>query len=104
MMNVTRGTRGEVVIRVNGAFDASGAKRLAGWLAEIPAAGMLVLDFTGVRDCQDSALATVANDLAARQRLVVHGLSRHQERMLRYFGVQLDRGAGDLERGEKVAG
>jgi hypothetical protein len=32
----------------------------------------------------------VAGDLAARQRLVVLGLSRHQQRLLGYLGVELD--------------
>jgi hypothetical protein len=88
-MDVTRGTRGEVVIRIDGAFDAMAATRLAGWLAEVPADGALVLDFSAVRECQDFGLAQVANDLAGREHLVVRGLTRHQERMLRYFGVRL---------------
>jgi anti-anti-sigma regulatory factor len=88
-MDVTRGTRGEVVIRIDGTFDAKAASRLSGWLAEVPAGGPLVLDFSAVRDCQDFGLAQVASDLAARERLVVRGLTRHQERMLRYLGVDL---------------
>jgi hypothetical protein len=97
MMDVTRGTRGEVVIRLDGTFDAKAATRLAGWLGEVPATDALVIDFTRVRDCQDFGLAAVAGDLAARERLVMRGLTRHQERMLRYFGVDLDRVA-ELER------
>lgn len=93
MMDVTRGARGEVVIRIEGAFDAKEASRLSAWLGEVPADGPLVLDFTAVRDCHDLALAAVASDLAARERLVVRGLNRHQERMLRYFGVELERAA-----------
>jgi anti-anti-sigma regulatory factor len=89
MMDVTRGARGEVVIRIDGTFDAKAASRLSGWLTEIPSSGPLVLDFTAVRDCQDFGLAQVASGLAARPRLVVRGLTRHQERMLRYFGVDL---------------
>ncbi len=88
-MDVTRGTRGEVVIRIDGTFDAKAASRLSGWLAEVPVAGRLVLDFTGVRECQDFGLAQVAGALAVRERLVVRGLTRHQERMLRYLGVDL---------------
>jgi hypothetical protein len=104
MMDVTCGPRGEVVVRVDGTFDAKAAARLAGWLAEVPADWMLVLDFTGVRECQDIGLAAVASDLAAREQLVVRGLTRHQERMLRYFGVDLD-GAGEaLRRRERAAG
>ena len=90
-MDVTRGPRGEVVIRIDGTFDAKAATRLAGWLGEVPATDALVIDFSDSRECQDFGLAAVATDLAARERLVVRGLSRHQERMLRYFGVELER-------------
>jgi hypothetical protein len=91
MMDVTRGMRGELVIRMDGAFDGKAATRLVGWLAEVPKDGSLVLDFSAVRDCQDFGLAAVASALAARDRLEVRGLTRHQERMLRYFGVELER-------------
>jgi anti-anti-sigma regulatory factor len=90
-MDVTRGERGEVVIRIDGTFDARAATRLTGWLVEVPRGEPLVLDFTQVRTCEDFGLASVATDLAERERLVVRGLTRHQERMLRYFGVDLDR-------------
>ena len=90
MMDRTRGARGEVVIRLDGTFDASAAHRLAGWLGEVPCTQPLVIDFTRVRTCEDYGLAEVARDLAARDGLVVHGLTRHHERMLRYFGVRLD--------------
>jgi hypothetical protein len=89
MMDVTRGAGGEVVIRIDGTFDASAASRLAGWLVEVPAGDAIVLDFSRVRECDDFVLTTVAHDLAARERLVVQGLTRHHERMLRYFGVEL---------------
>ncbi len=90
MMDVTHGARGEVVVRLDGNFDASAAMRLSGWLVEVPSGEPLVLDFSQVRSCEDFGLATVARDLAARRRLVVRGLNRHHERMLRYFGVRLD--------------
>ncbi len=64
MMDVTSGAHGEVVIRVEGTFDAGAAARLAGWLAEVPAAETLVLDFTAVRECQDFGLAAVASGMA----------------------------------------
>ena len=91
MMDVTRGAHGEVVIRIDGTFDAKAATRLAGWLVEVPPAAPLVIDFSHVRDCEDFGLASVAKDLAGRGQLVVHGLTRHHERMLKYFGVDLDR-------------
>jgi len=89
-MDVTRGTKGELVIKVDGAFDGRAAARLAGWLAEVPSEDPLVVDFRGVSECQDLGLAAVARGLSARGgRLEVHGLTRHQERLLRYFGVNL---------------
>jgi hypothetical protein len=93
MMDVTRDARGELLIRVDGTFDGRAAARLSGWLAEVPAEGSLVVDFSAVRDCQDLGLAAVARELARHERLVVRGLNRHQERMLRYFGVDLPRDA-----------
>ncbi len=104
MMDVTRGTRGEVIVRVDGTFDAKAATRLAGWLTEVGAGETLVLDFGAVRECQDFGLAALASDLAARERLVVRGLTRHQERMLRYFGVDLHREVEELRGGQKAVG
>jgi anti-anti-sigma regulatory factor len=89
MMDVTRGGEGEVVVRIDGAFDATAARRLRGWLVEIPRDDAVVLDFTHVRACDDFVLATFARELVARQHVVVQGLTRHHERMLRYFGVDL---------------
>jgi anti-anti-sigma regulatory factor len=103
MMDVMRGAQGEVVIRIDGTFDARAALRLAGWLVEVPREEPLVLDFTQVRRCEDFGLASVADDLGARGRLVVRGLTRHQERMLRYLGVELEKAAEDeLAPGEDV--
>jgi hypothetical protein len=96
MMDVSRGAQGEVVVRIDGTFDAKAAARLAGWLVEVPRASPLVLDFSQVRACEDLGLAAVANDLAGRERLHVLGLTRHHERMLRYFGVELSAGPADL--------
>lgn len=90
MMDVTRGAHGEVVIRLDGTFDAGAANRLSGWLVEVPSEDPLVLDFSRVRTCEVFGLASVARDLAAREHLVVRGLTRHHERMLRYFGVTID--------------
>ncbi len=89
MMDVTRGAHGEVVIRIGRAFDRKTASRLAGWLGELPPKDPLVVDFSDVRDCEDFGLASVARGLASHDRLVVRGLTLHQRRMLRYFGVNL---------------
>ncbi len=103
MMDVTHGARGEVVVRLDGNFDATAAMRLSGWLVEVPSGEPLVLDFTQVRSCEDFGLATVARDLVARDGLVVRGLTRHHERMLRYFGVKLDAATGgDTDDGRDI--
>ncbi len=103
-MDVTRGAHGEVVIRLDGIFDAIAASRLSGWLVEVPSNQPLVLDFTHVRTCEDFGLAAVASDLSARAGLVVHGLTRHHERMLRYFGVKLDAASGGVAGDDREAG
>ncbi len=103
MMDVTHGAHGEVVVRLDGNFDASAAMRLSGWLVEVPSSDPLVLDFSQVRTCEDFPLATVARDLAARDRLVVRGLTRHHERMLRYFGVKLDRFVAERREDDRDA-
>ena len=65
MMDVTRGAHGEVVIHIDGDFDAMAATRLSGWLVEVPHDDPLVIDFTHVRRCEPVGLATVAVKLAA---------------------------------------
>ncbi len=94
MMEVTRGERGEVVIRVEGAFGSSEASRLAGWLREVPAREPVVVDFADARDCRDFGLAAVAAELAGREQVTLLGLSRHQEKLLRYFGMDVRAHAG----------
>lgn len=89
-MDVTRGARGELIIRIAGTFDGTAASRLNGWLGEISSGDELVVDFSQVRDCHDFGLAAVARDLAGRgPHLQLRGLTRHQQRMLRYFGLDL---------------
>jgi hypothetical protein len=99
MMDVTRGARGEVVIRVEGTFDTPAAARLAAWLRELPPADPVVVDFGGARDCRDFALAAIAEELTLRERVTVRGISRHQEKLLRYFGVELSAARADRAAG-----
>jgi hypothetical protein len=87
-MDVTRGPRDEVVIRIAGTFDAAAALRLSAWLREVPARDPVVVEFG--RDCLDLGLAAVAGELARREVLVVRGLSHHQQKLLRYLGVELE--------------
>lgn len=96
MMDVTRGSRGEIVIRVDGTFDPQAALRLSGWLGEVPVGAELTLDFSRARDLQDIGLAAMAGPLAGHGPLHVRGLSYHQRRLLRYLGVDL--GTDELVR------
>jgi anti-anti-sigma regulatory factor len=106
MMDVTRGAHGELVIHIDGDFDATAATRLSGWLVEVPDDDPLVIDFTRVRRCEPVGLAAVAGRLAAHERLQVRGLTRHDERMLRYLGVPLEDAAQDdaAQHDREVAG
>ena len=94
-MDLKKGALGELIIEIGGSFDGKVAARLAGWLREIPRTDRLVIDFSQVRDFQDLGLACVARDLVARgSQLQVRGLTRHQERMMRYFGLELEQHPG----------
>jgi hypothetical protein len=99
MMDVTRGARGEVVIHVDGTFDRQAASRLSSWLGELSPATPVLLDFSRVREFQDLGLAAMAARLTGRGDVHVVGLGRHQERLLRYFGV--DATAIGLRRGDE---
>lgn len=104
IMDVRRGERGEIVIQVTGTFDGRAAARLSGWLGEVPASTPLVVDFSRAYGCEDLVLAAVADRLAGRERLVLRGLGRHQERLLRYFGVVTDPLPSDLREGGDAVG
>lgn len=102
MMDLQRNARGEVVICIDGVFDRQAASRLVGWIGEVRSAERLVLDFSRVREFHDFGLAEVATALTRRESLQVVGLGRHQERLLRYFGVELG-GLAGLAAGEDEA-
>lgn len=89
MMDVTRGSGGELLIRIDGTFDRQAASRLSGWLGEVPPEAPVVLDFSRVREFHDFGVAAMASQLAGRAPVQVVGLGRHQHRLLRYFGVDL---------------
>ena len=81
---------GELVLRLEGSFDAPDAgsvrqaRRAAGRGASV------VLDFSRVEHYQDFAIALVATDLTAPDglRIRLRGLGQHQRRLLEYFGVR----------------
>jgi anti-anti-sigma regulatory factor len=92
MMKVSQGARGELVIRLAGTFDHAAATRVTGQLREAAAYADVVLDFSAVRQLHDHGLAAVADAIGERApSIAVRGLGRHHERLLRYFGVELQR-------------
>jgi len=78
-----------MVIFVEEVFDPVAARALHARLDEMSSVTRVVLDFSRAREVEDSGLALLAGGVAASARLAVRfrGLSRHQERMLRYLGV-----------------
>ncbi len=83
---------GEILIRLDGTFDAPAAWDVRGRLGAIPTTSNVVVDFSKVREFDDLGVAVMASGLAPGQgpHVVVRGLRQHQHRMFRYFGVDLD--------------
>jgi anti-anti-sigma regulatory factor len=83
---------GEILIRVDGTFDAPAAWDVRGRLGAIPESSNVVIDFSHVREFNDLGVAVMASGLVTghRPHVVVRGLRQHQHRMFRYFGVDLD--------------
>lgn len=104
MMDVTRGSHGELVIRIDGTFDRQAAIRLSGWLGEVPRNAPVVLDFSRVREFHDFGLAAMAGPLAGLGGVQVLGLGWHQQRLLRYFGVDLSKLSVPLRGDEEALG
>jgi anti-anti-sigma regulatory factor len=77
------------VIRLEGTFDLPAARVLEKSLERLGAGGGVRLDFTRVRQFNDFAVAVLAQALlrVAGSGVEVEGLSLHQVRLLRYFGV-----------------
>jgi hypothetical protein len=83
---------GEILIRVDGTFDAPAAWKVRGRIGAIPQSSNVVIDFSQVRDFDDLGVAVMASGLVGGlwPHVVVRGLRQHQHRMFRYFGVDLD--------------
>lgn len=76
------------VISLTGTFDLPSARLLENSLRRIAPSEVVVIDFAGVRQFNDFAVAVLAQALKARAPgTKVQGLSLHQVRLLRYFGV-----------------
>jgi hypothetical protein len=83
-------TPGALQLRFHSRFTIPEAQHLRDAVLALGPIGRLTLDFTDVRELEDSAipvLASTLNDLP-RTRIVVRGLTMHQWRMLKYFGVE----------------
>jgi anti-anti-sigma regulatory factor len=87
----------QVVIRVEGVFDAAAAQRLS---SAIERAGgeEIRVDLTDVREFHDFGIAMLARALSGRTGVAVSGLRQHQARLLRYFGID----AGPVDLGSPV--
>jgi STAS domain len=92
MTKVTRTSTGEVLIQVDGTFDAVAARDVRARLRSLPAGVRVVLDFGRVAEFLDLGVAVMAPGLLEeRTRAVsVRGLRQHQYRLFRYLGVDLD--------------
>jgi anti-anti-sigma regulatory factor len=95
--------RDEIVIRLEGVFDAVSAWTVRNQLEGVSSDATVVLDFSQVREFRDLGVAVMASGLDRAQtgQVVVRGLRQHQARMFRYFGVDLDalrHAAGGLDR------
>jgi STAS domain-containing protein len=92
MTQVTRMTTGEVLIQLEGTFDAPAAREVRARLRALPADARVVVDFGRVGTFLDLGVAVMAPGLLEEQagRVSVRGLRQHQHRLFRYFGVDLD--------------
>ncbi|HET8542750.1 MAG TPA: STAS domain-containing protein [Anaeromyxobacter sp.] len=84
---------GEVVIRLEGVFDAAAAQRLSSAIEHADGDEIRV-DLTDVREFHDFGIAMLAHALSGRSGVAISGLRQHQLRLLRYFGI--DAGPADL--------
>jgi hypothetical protein len=79
----------DTVFSITGAFDPIAASRCRAGLAALPPDACVLLDFSRAWEVADLALAVLATELATphHPRVLFRGLTQHQERMLRYLGV-----------------
>jgi anti-anti-sigma regulatory factor len=88
-------SEGKVLLRITGRFDPASAVLLERELVK-ETGSEVVLDFGSVDELGDATVAVLSHVLrsAHARSLRLRGLRRHQERLLRYFGIELDdRGA-----------
>lgn len=82
----------DAVFSIAGAFDPFAASQLRARLAELPREACVMLDFSRASAVSDLALAVLASAFEAPRhpRVVLRGMTHHQERVLRYLGIDGD--------------
>jgi anti-anti-sigma regulatory factor len=87
MLQQASALTGELVFKVEGVLDSPSAEALRTRIDAVRPGTSVVLDFTHTEVIEDLALAILLHDIgAALCRVHARGLSRHQERLLRYLG------------------
>ncbi len=82
---------------IDGDFDLCAAVRLKAELGEVPEEAVVHVDFSHTHCVRDAALAVLADIMCASKahHVVLDGLTRHQEIVLHYLGVdELNHGEG----------
>jgi hypothetical protein len=82
-------SRDAVVVRFGPRFDMDEAQRLDAAIEACGPVNVLDLDFSRVLDFEDAAVIPLARALGSLPEvsLRMRGLTLHQRRMLRYFGI-----------------
>ncbi len=90
---------GALTLEVGQSFASEDAVRIHELIEHAEPGTPVEIDFRQVRECQDFALALLAKDLVGgRARVALRGMSKHQQKMLGYFGVDADgHGHGEPE-------
>lgn len=79
---------GSLTLEIGQSFAPEDAARIHELIERAAPGTPVEIDFRRVRECQDFALSLLAKDLVARRdRVAVRGMSKHQQRLLGYFGV-----------------
>ena len=82
-------TPGMLKLQFDSRFTVADAAHLRDSVLALAPIARLTLDFTRVRELQDAAIAILAAtlDVLRGTCIVVRGLTAHQWRLLRYFGI-----------------
>jgi hypothetical protein len=82
-------SQGALLLRFGSRFAAGEAQRLEEAIVAFTPLTQLTLDFSEVRQFEDAAFVPLARALGSVGQIEIRlrGLTLHQARMLRYFGV-----------------